>query len=58
METVAWGICKGLKTARRDSLETSFDNKDYKKQVQDILYDNYIKLALVNIDTGDRKSVV
>ena len=58
METVAWGICKGLKTARRDSLETSFDNKDYKKQVQDILYDNYIKLALVNIDTGEYISII
>lgn len=39
-------------------METSFDNKDYRKQAQDILYDNYIKLALVNIDTGEYISII
>ena len=38
--------------------EISLGNKDYKKQVQDILYDNYIKLALVNIDTGEYISII
>ena len=34
------------------------DNSDYRKHIQDILYDNYIKLALVNLDTGEYVSVI
>lgn len=53
------GIYSRLRSARRDSLKgTSLDNRDYKKQVQDILYENYIKLALVNIDTGEYVSII
>lgn len=39
--------------ARRDLLkEVSLDKQYYKEHIQNILYDNYVKLALVNIDTG------
>lgn len=34
------------------------DNSDYRKHIQDILYDNYIKLALVNLDTGEYVSMI
>ena len=45
--------------ARRDLLkEVSLDKKYYKEQIQNILYDNYVKLALVNIDTGEYVSVI
>lgn len=45
--------------ARRDLLrEISLDKKYYKEQIQNILYDNYVKLALVNIDTGEYVSVI
>lgn len=45
--------------ARRDLLkEVSLDKQYYKEHVQNILYDNYVKLALVNIDTGEYVSVI
>ena len=45
--------------ARRDLLkEVSLDKQYYKEHIQNILYDNYVKLALVNIDTGEYVSVI
>ena len=45
--------------ARRDLLkEVSLDKQYYKEHIQNILYDNYMKLALVNIDTGEYVSVI
>lgn len=45
--------------ARRNFLkEISLDKKYYKEHIQNILYDNYMKLALVNIDTGEYVSVI
>ena len=38
--------------------EISLDKKYYKEHIQNILYDNYMKLALVNIDTGEYVSVI
>ena len=53
------GNIRQLIAARRDSLKDKvIDNSDYRKHIQDILYDNYIKLALVNLDTGEYVSVI
>lgn len=38
--------------------ESSLENIDYKNKIQNILYDNYIKLALVNLDTGKYVSII
>lgn len=38
--------------------EVSLDKQYYKEHIQNILYDNYMKLALVNIDTGEYVSVI
>ena len=38
--------------------EVSLDKQYYKEHIQNILYDNYVKLALVNIDTGEYVSVI
>ena len=38
--------------------ESSLENIDYKNKIQNILYDNYIKLALVNLDTGEYVSII
>ena len=53
------GNIRQLIAARRDSLKDKvIDNSDYRKHIQDILYDNYIKLALVNLDTGEYVSMI